>query len=183
MKKIPTIFIRNPDDRSILLPQWNPECIWVRDGEGSATRKYDGTCCAIFDGNLYKRREVKKGKTSPEGFQRIDFDEVTGKSVGWLPCNRDDKGDQWHWEAFDESVGELTNGTYELCGPNVQGNPEGSIRHVFYKHSEAYIDLSLLHMDRTYQNLSEWLLAQPNEGIVFHHPDGRMAKIKKRDFK
>jgi len=28
----------------------------------------------------------------------------------------------------------------------------------------------------------EWLKGRDIEGLVFHHPDGRMAKIKKRDF-
>jgi hypothetical protein len=30
--------------------------------------------------------------------------------------------------------------------------------------------------------LREWLLDRDIEGLVFHHPDGRMAKIKLRDF-
>jgi hypothetical protein len=35
---------------------------------------------------------------------------------------------------------------------------------------------------RTFNELREWLSGMDIEGIVFHHPDGRMAKIKKRDF-
>ena len=178
MKKIPTIFIRNPDDRKHLLDEWNPECLWVHDGEGVATRKYDGTCCAIWDGNLYKRREVSKDKAKPEGFQRIGFDEITGKSVGWVPCSRLDPGDKWHFEALDDS-NPLSDGTYELCGPKIQGNPERLTSHMFYKHSDAQVYNTA---PRTHSGLSDWLLSQDNEGIVFHHPDGRMAKIKKRDF-
>ena len=33
-----------------------------------------------------------------------------------------------------------------------------------------------------FAGLAEWLHAHPYEVIVWHHPDGRMAKIKKRDF-
>jgi hypothetical protein len=36
---------------------------------------------------------------------------------------------------------------------------------------------------RDYEGLRIWLLARPQyEGIVWHHPDGRMAKLKRRDF-
>lgn len=34
----------------------------------------------------------------------------------------------------------------------------------------------------TFDGLREWLTSHPVEGLVFHHPDGRLAKIKRRDF-
>ena len=34
----------------------------------------------------------------------------------------------------------------------------------------------------TFDGLHRWLCAHPVEGLVFHHPDGRMAKIKRRDY-
>jgi len=37
--------------------------------------------------------------------------------------------------------------------------------------------------DRTFAGLRTWMTQHPEfEGIVFHHPDGRLAKIKQRDF-
>ena len=33
-----------------------------------------------------------------------------------------------------------------------------------------------------FEGLRQWLNDHTFEGIVWHHPDGRMAKIKKRDF-
>lgn len=85
MKKIPTIFKRNPANMKELLREEHPDCSWVFAGEGVPTRKYDGTCCLVKDGKLWKRREIKKGKSSPDGFELADYDEVTGKTVGWLP--------------------------------------------------------------------------------------------------
>lgn len=41
MKKIPTVFVRDPDDRKHVLPQVTPGCEWVLAGEGRATRKFD----------------------------------------------------------------------------------------------------------------------------------------------
>ena len=48
MHKIPTLFRRDPDDRKRVLPEANPACQWVLDGEGTPTRKYDGTCVLLW---------------------------------------------------------------------------------------------------------------------------------------
>jgi len=176
MKKIPTIFKRNPDRMQEILPEHNPSCGWVFDGEGVPTRKYDGTCCQVKDGRLWKRRELKKGQQHPDGFDLADYDEVTGKTVGWMPVF-EAKEDRWHIEAFGD--GNWPDGTYELCGPKVQGNPEGLESHVLVPHSEA---TQYDNVPRTFDGLRDFLETMDIEGIVFHHPDGRMAKIKKRDF-
>ena len=47
MKKITTIFVRNPESRKGILPEHHPDCEWVFAGEGIATRKYDGTCYKV----------------------------------------------------------------------------------------------------------------------------------------
>lgn len=36
--------------------------------------------------------------------------------------------------------------------------------------------------ERSFEGLNRHLAENCDEGIVFHHPDGRMAKIKRRDF-
>lgn len=176
MKKTPTIFKRNTKDMSAVLPERHEDCDWVFNGEGVATRKYDGTCCLIKEGKLFKRREIKKGKKAPDDFVLADHDEITGKTVGWVPVNLESKEDQWHAEAF---AGGLSDGTYELLGPKIQGNPEGYEKHTLLKHSEAE---TYLNAPREYEALASWLKDKNIEGVVYHHPDGRMAKIKKRDF-
>jgi len=176
MKKIPTIFKRNPENMKDILPEQHPDCDWVFAGEGVPTRKYDGTCCRVKDGKLWKRREIKKGKPKPEGFELADYDEVTGKTVGWMPVT-DEKEDRWHIEAFDG--GNWPDGTYELCGPKVQGNPEGFEHHVLVPHSEA---TQYENIERTFSGIRTFLESVNIEGLVFHHQDGRMAKIKKRDY-
>ena len=175
MKKIPTIFERDfGNDPSRVLSKPNPVCDWVFAGQGVPTRKYDGTCC-MFDGSTWwKRREVKEGKPDPEGFRLADADTVTGKRVGWEPVT---ELDRWHREAIETAPAEP--GTYELVGPKVQGNPEGEQRHRMVSHAEAEI---LDDVPRTFDGLAVYLEDFPGEGIVFHHPDGRMAKIKRRDF-
>lgn len=36
--------------------------------------------------------------------------------------------------------------------------------------------------ERDYEALKEFMNTFPHEGIVWHHPDGRMVKIKRKDF-
>jgi hypothetical protein len=108
MNKIPTVFRRDPDDRKRVLPEANPDCQWVLDGEGTPTRKYDGTCVL-----------------------------------------------------------------------KINGNPEAVRGHELVPHADA----EKLDVPRDLDGLRDWLLAHPRyEGIVWHHPDGRRAKLKHRDF-
>jgi len=182
MKKIPTIFKRNQENMKELLNEPHPDCDWVFKGEGTATRKYDGTCCLVKEGKLYKRREIKKGKPIPEEFEMADHDEVTGKTVGWMPVT-DSAEDVWHREAF---TGKELDGTYELCGPKIQKNPENFHIHVIFSRSHVLISHNTAQIfpsvERTFDGIKTFLAGVDTEGIVFHHPDGRMAKIKKRDY-
>jgi hypothetical protein len=177
MKKIPTLFERDPDDRRRLLAKIHPDCQWVLDGEGTPTRKYDGTC-VMFDGTAWwARREIKPGKPEPDGFVPAMSDDVTGKTVGWEPAERSPFA-KFLAEAVDGSTS-VAPGTYELCGPKVNGNPEGFAGHVLVSHDDAD---EIKDAPRDFDTLVAFLADFPHEGIVWHHPDGRMAKIKRRDF-
>jgi hypothetical protein len=86
MKKISTIFVRDWNgDRSRVTRVTNPACQWVFDGEGVATRKYDGACCMVREGKLYKRRELGAKQSARADFFMVDDDKETGKTVGWVP--------------------------------------------------------------------------------------------------
>jgi len=159
---------------ALVVPAWNLNCLWVRDGEGLATRKYDGTSCLVRDGKLYKRRELRGTETAPAGFELVGFDDVTGKSVGWVPVS-DGPEDRWHREAFH---GE-SDGTYELLGPKIQGNKDGRTEHVLQAHRMAR---TYPLAPRAFEGIKAFLTENVIEGLVWHHDDGRMAKIKRRDF-
>jgi hypothetical protein len=179
MKKIPTIFERDMSKQPALVTRyWQPECFWVRDGEGVATVKWDGTCCLVRAGKLYKRRELRPGDVPPPDFESTGTDETTGKTVGWVPVG-DGPEDRYHREAFDpDEHGTIVEFTYELVGPKVQGNKHAYDRHRLVPHGCKSVD----EVPRTFDGLREWLAGWTAEGIVWHHPDGRMAKIKRRDF-
>jgi len=134
----------------------------------------------IRDGKLFKRREVSFAELTNKNipnFEIAEHDTTTGKVVGWVPVG-DGPEDRWHREALDAA---MSDGTYELVGPKVQGNPERLHEHVLVRHG---VDLAgeLMSVPRDFDGLASWLASNDVEGIVFHHHDGRMAKIKGRDF-
>ena len=177
MKKIISLFQRNYETDRLVRDEVVPGAEWVLAGEGRATRKWDGTCCMVRGGKLYKRYELKKGKTAPEGFEAAqDADKITDDVPGWVPVG-DEPNDVWYREAIEQN-GMPEDGTYELVGPKVQGNPEKLIHHHLYRHGDLTID----DAPRSFAELKSWLAEKDIEGIVWHHPDGRMVKIKKKDF-
>ena len=178
MRKIASLFQRNYEGDRQVRDEIVEGSEWVGNGEGVATRKYDGTCCMIRDGVLFKRYEVKRGKTPPENFEPAnDVDSNTGKQQGWVPVG-DGNEDRWHREAF-EALDTKANGTYELMGPKVQGNLEGYQEHVLLPHSASTV---LDDCPRSFAELRDYLAENAIEGIVWHHEDGRMVKIKGKDF-
>jgi hypothetical protein len=181
VKKIPSLFQRNYETDRRIRDEVVVGCEWVLAGEGVATVKWDGTACLVRDGVLYKRYDAKKGKTPPEGFEPAEAapDALTGHWPGWLPVS-DSAEDKWHREAWErEPARGLRDGTYELIGPKIQGNPHGLSVHQLIQHGNIQIE----PCPRTFAALREHLSCQlVYEGIVFHHPDGRMCKVKRRDY-
>jgi hypothetical protein len=181
MKKISTLFKKDPNDLGRVINEIDPQNEWVFEPGVMPTRKYDGSACAIINGELYKRYDVKKGKAVPEGaIPCQDPDGVTGHWPHWLKCDRNKPEDQWFFEGFDDREGFAEDGTYELCGPKIQGNTESFSGNVLVKHGQHILHGLLYPM--TFENLRNYLEFVNIEGIVFHHPDGRMCKLRKSDF-
>ena len=189
MKKMPCLFVREFHGRDFTITsQVAPGCEWVLAGEGKATRKWDGTSCAIINGELYKRYDAKKDrktgqyKTPPEGAIPCgDADPLTGHWPHWVKVEERPE-DQHHlkaWEALELWEDELDDGTYELVGPGVNGNHDGFKVLTFQRHGEALVGLE---GPLTFEGIREYLRETHIEGIVFHHPDGRMVKIRRDDF-
>lgn len=202
MRKIPTLFRRDPDQPALITREVHPDCQWVLAGEGVPTRKLDGTCVGYFPavhgevrvhggvgshevaepddviGVWLARRELKRGQTAPDGFVLEQADPVTGKAVGWVPIEQSS-----FLKYFNEALPRIGCspyfGTYELCGPKVNGNPEKLAVHHLFRHHDAE---RLKGVPRDFDGLIAWLLADCDwEGIVWHGPDGQMAKLKVRD--
>jgi len=177
MKKIPAVFLLDWEGKRLARNEVHPDAQWVIAGEGVATRKWDGTCCMIRNGQLYKRYEIKRGGRAPASFEPAnDVDPKTGKQQGWVPVG-DGPEDQYHRAAL-ASCPDLSDGTYELIGPKVQGNVENRDAYMLVRHGAEVIE----NAPRDFDGLRQFLCDHDIEGIVFHHPAGRMAKVKKRDF-
>jgi hypothetical protein len=190
MEKIISVFARNYDGDRLVRPEIVPGAEWAAAGEGTPTRKFDGTCCRIDEyGALWKRYDAKKGKTPPAGFSpaQPEPDPVSGHWPGWILVGEGPE-DRWHIEA----LGNLPfppierPGTYELVGPKVQGNPERAATHVLLKHgADVLVDVPTpagLSVEEYFRAIRLYLAEHDIEGIVWHHPDGRTAKIKGKDF-
>ena len=181
MRKIPTLFALDERGRNAR-DEVTPGCEWVLAGEGVPTRKWDGTCCLIRGGKLYKRMEWdgKKGP-APEAWLHHDFDPAARSGHGWYPVG-DGPEDWMHREAWkrgmDDAESSLHDGTHELVGPKINKNPEGVVEPVLVPHGRD----TMVDNPRTFDEIKALLSDVRAEGIVWHHPDGRMAKIKRRDF-
>lgn len=182
MEKIPTLFER--DDRFKVTPVVRPECQWVFDGHGDATEKLDGmnVRLTVRSGTLVR---IEK-RRNPSKAQKAD-----GIVDGWYVDTEAGPEDKWILEAAaGTDVSTWLDGEHpcEALGPKMQGNPLGLERHVcvpFNVEAPIYKDVP-----RDFDGIaavlteieSHYAPGHLAEGIVFHHPDGRRAKIKRRDF-
>jgi len=201
MQKIPSVFKRDYDGRRQVYDEVVPGCEWVLAGEGRATLKWDGTCCLIRGGRMFKRYDRKPTKSArkrgkpyasaddfkaaPDNWEAAEDapNLHTGHWPGWLPIG-DGPEDQWHREALAGRDNTLPDGTYELAGPKIQSNPHAFEAHVLVPHGMHWVHTRTLPAEGpiTFSLVRDALERLRHEGIVWHHPDGRMAKIKRRDF-
>jgi len=142
MKKMPTIFKREFDKSNVTIYNIvTPGCEWVLNGEGVATLKIDGACCAIINGIFYKRYDAKKGKPIPVDaiLGQPESDAVTGHLPCWLPVTEHAE-DKW-FRLAKENSGFTTDGTYEAVGPKFNANPEQLEINTLVKHGEVILVL------------------------------------------
>ncbi len=198
MKKMKTVFVidRDGGNTATTVPVASSE--WVLNGEGVATIKRDGTSCMVRDGKLFKRLDRKLSKEFASKFRRDPEmvledhmfkgadkgweacesapDKKTGHWPGWIPVGDSDPASQYHVEAFLRP-GKLEDGTYELVGPKIQSNKYSLDHHVLMRHGSEVVEV-----ERSFGALKAWIETHDVEGLVFHHPDGRMAKLRRKDF-
>jgi hypothetical protein len=183
MEKIITLFQRNYETDRLVRNEIVPGAEWVVAGEGVATHKWDGTSCLVRDSKLYKRYDAKKGKTPPPTFEpaQPEPDPVSGHWPGWVPVGEGPE-DKYHRTAWDNWLNlhgtAPEDGTYELVGHGVQGNIEGLNGTYLTRHGiNTFPDFP-----RDFEGIKAALSGGTFEGVVWHHPDGRMVKIKGKDF-
>lgn len=189
MKKIPTLFERVYENHKVvgITDKITPGMEWVLEGKGIATVKYDGSCCAIINGEFYKRYDAKHGKPIPDGAIKCqeEPDPITGHMPCWVKCDRGNPADKWFWAAYDNYKHELeffknddtiSDGTYEAIGKHFQRNP--------YDHDDTLIPhgKEIIEVERTYEGIKKYLSVEKIEGIVFWRDGEPRCKIKRSDF-
>lgn len=186
MKKIPTLFEREFANHKVvsIMPIVTPGLEWVLNGEGIATIKYDGACCAIFNGLFYKRYDAKNGKLPPSGAIPCQQypDPITGHWPHWVMMDRDNPADRWFWMAFDYSrlfcgLDVRIDATYEAVGWHFQGNPYQIKVDRLIRHGCDHINIT-----RSYDGIYDFLLNHNIEGVVFWKDGAPRCKIKRSDF-
>lgn len=181
MKKIPTLFERQFENHKVvgITDKVTPGMEWVLEGEGEATIKIDGACCAIIGGVFYKRYDAKKGKKPPEGaVPCCDPDPITGHHPHWVPVDWNNPADKWFVESYKNTPPyDLCDATYEAVGPHFNGNPHGMAGDALTRHG-----IFPATIERSFGGIREYLRTHPVEGLVFWKDGEPMCKIKRTDF-
>lgn len=191
MKKIPTLFKRVFDPKTHKIINITPDVTdtkcWMAFKLGTPTIKIDGSCCAIIDGKLYKRYDVKKGRKIPDNAIpcQPEPDLITGHHPYWVLCDRCNPADKWFFEAYTNYSMDhiIVDGTYEAIGKHFNGNPYGFDYDMLDPHGSHEIDDAFETMDdRTFETVREYLRTHYIEGIVFWYFGEPVCKIKRSDF-
>ena len=183
MEKIPTIFDRG--DNFKVVDRVRTGCEWVFEGEGAPTEKLDGTNVRLtLRSGQVVRVEKRRNPTKVQKQQGI--------IDGWyMDADQGAPEDRWLFEAVNNTdVAAWPDGEHscEALGPKIQGNDLGLNQHrcVPFNLEIPVYDVPERNfgaLKAMLQNLdSRFAPGHTAEGLVFHHPDGRRAKIKRKDF-
>lgn len=183
MKKMFHLF-ETEGDSQIYVPKIRAGSEWVENGEGVITEKLDGTSIrlTVRNGEIV-RVEKRRNPTKEEKARLI-------RDPWYVDARPDNPADQYIIEAArNTSVAGVEDGEHsaEALGPRIQNNPYGLFEHVAVIHKLAPRYPEML---RTYDSLLEACRDLPSlfvwgakaEGFVFHHPDGRMVKLRAARF-
>lgn len=141
------------------------------NGEGMATRKIDGVNIKLEDAKPYIRI-----KPSNKDYIEAEYKPFEARDNKYI-----------HFSIMHGAWGEkyfrcIGDGIYEAYGENIRGNPERVEGYHMARVSPVDMALSIQGVPRTYRGIMGYLATHDIEGIVWHHRDGRMAKIKTKDF-
>ncbi len=185
MEKIPTLFMRNPENMKFVTRDVSPDAAWVLQGHGVPTIKKDGTNIRVTVQNgQCTHVEKRRNPTRAEKEQ--------GAEPGYIDAHRDDPADKHIFAAVDATNFHniyWPDGIHpcEALGPKIQGGVESDIPciYAFSLHPAVALDFPRFP---TYDSIRTYLEQHPAyEGIVWHDRSqsiiyARMAKIKRRDF-
>ena len=181
MIKIPTIFERDWEgDRSKVIDK-PTKAFYEILVNATPTVKWDGSAVRVLDSILYKRYDCKK-KNGKWRNPPIDFipaqdkDEKSGHWPGWVLADPDKPEDKWFFSIEIPKE----NGTYEFCGPKINGNPQNFDRHFYLRHGSTPV--ANLNTIFSFREIKNFLESLDIEGIVWWRHGEPLGKIKRVDF-
>lgn len=186
VKKMPALFVIDREAH-IATTDINEPAAWIFDEPARATIKRDGTSVTVSeDGTIYARRMVRRGKKAPAGFIPAETDSYTGNTFGLEPVEQSGFAKMFK----EASAGQtLTPGTYELCGPKINGNPEGLTSHKLLSHGDDAAveipDMRTVPREEAFEKLKsifEDYKERGIEGVVWWGADGKRTKLRVKDF-
>lgn len=177
MNKIPTLFLRDPQNMKLVTREVNPEAAWVLEGHGLPTVKKDGTNIRVTvkDG-VCTFVEKRRNPTREE--------KAAGAEPGYIEAHRDDPADKYIFAAVDATdFTQWPDGEWscEALGPKIQGGIESDVPRLY----PFMIEPKFIHTQdlRDFDAIRAFLETHVIEGIVWHDPvHNRFAKVKRRDF-
>lgn len=185
MEKIPTLFLRNPENMKLVTREVNPEAAWVLEGHAYVipTRKRDGTNVRVTVQNGKCIRVEKRRNPTRE-------EKANGAEPGYVDVHREDAQDKHIFAASDATDFSLwPDGKHpcEALGPKIQGGVESDKPRLypFSFRPERLFDFPIVV---TFDSIRSYLATHEIEGIVWHDrmsegvSSQKMAKIKRRDF-
>lgn len=183
MRKIKTVFEMIYDKGKPQMGDIRPESMWVfTEPNVKATVKYDGTATAVINGEFYARLDAKNGRNIPVGAIPCEPepDPITGHWPHWVPVTAE-PAFKWHMAAYNNTK-YIHDATYEAIGPHFQGNPYKLDKDILIEHGATVI--TDLPKPLTKESLEAYFHAHPAmEGIVFYGENGKMAKLRLKDYK
>lgn len=178
MEKIPTLYLRDPQNMKLVTREVNPDAAWIFADNAVPTVKKDGTNVrvTILNGKCIAV-EKRRNPTREE--------KANGAEPGYVLASADDPQDKHIVAAVDATD---FSGWYdgqwscEALGPKIQGGVESDTPCLYPFIFEAQWIQEEIPL--TYDAIKAYLETHEIEGIVWHEQSnlGRMCKIKRRDF-
>lgn len=177
MEKIPTLFLRDPENMRLVTQNVNPDAAWVFDSHAIATVKKDGTNIRVTVVNGRCTHVEKRRNPTRE-------EKALGAEPGYIDALRENPSDKHIFAAVDATnFQSWPNGAWscEALGPKIQGGIESTTPclYAFSLHPVLIVDFP--DGIPTYDLIKSYLESHEIEGIVWHG-HAKTAKIKRRDF-
>lgn len=210
LSTIPTLYVRDVEDPSVITRTVDVESRWVIDGEGEAYRTYEGEQVRFDGTRWWVQRELVAAQHRLEFFEELVRDAPGRRALGWVPMQwapsaltlvralrqalepylieplHDDFpeacafGSDWRSLVGPSWGPQIRPGAFVLCGPAAAGNPHGLEGHVLHRHDDEP-PLGELDPGREFEDIMGWLLVRGAGGIRWKHSDGRQAQVTTAD--